>query len=103
MNRNKSEYIYRKGGVTKTVGRIEEIAAALGVLPGTIRFYRTPAYKKRASRYKAKHVIDVLRADECECELCEQDAVCFGMDETGEDVPMCGACYENECGWGNTG
>lgn len=85
------------------IGRIDEIAATLDVLPRTICFYRTPSYKKRAKRYKPENVIDVLLAEECECELCDRDAVCFGMDETGEDVPMCKECYENECGWGNTG
>lgn len=103
MKRKRPEYIYRKGGITVTVGHLDEIAERLGVLPETIYFYRTPSYKKRAKGYKPENVIDVLRADECECELCERDAVRFGMDDAGEDVPMCEVCYENECGWGNTG
>ena len=94
MRKDFRKYIYRKGGVTLSIGTAEEISEEMNIKVETLYFYRSPSYKKRAETYKPENLIEVLRAHECECELCEEDAVIFGIDNYGEEIPVCEACYQ---------
>ncbi len=60
-----SDYAMYKGDELLHIGTIEEIAKAHGVLQQTIRFYTTPAYRRRVSkREKAENYIEVFRLED---------------------------------------
>ncbi|MBF7149980.1 hypothetical protein [Bacillus toyonensis] len=59
------EYAIYKGESLICIGTVQECAQHMGVLPKTILFYKTPAYRKRvASRKKARHYLNVTALDE---------------------------------------
>lgn len=103
MRKNYRKYVYRKGGAVLSIGTAHQIAEELNIKPRTFYFYRSPAYKRRASTYKPENIIEILRAHECECELCEEDAVIFGTDEYGEEIPVCETCHQTLWKGGRTG
>ncbi|PGB55362.1 hypothetical protein [Bacillus toyonensis] len=58
-------YAIYKGESLICIGTVQECARHLGVLPKTILFYKTPAYRKRvASRKKARNYLTVTALDE---------------------------------------
>ena len=60
-----SDYAMYKGETLLHIGTIEEIAKAHGVLQQTIRFYATPAYRRRISKCeKAENYIEVFRLED---------------------------------------
>lgn len=95
MRKDFRKYVYRKGGMVLSMGTAEEISEEMNIKVDTLYFYRSPSYKKRAEAYKPENLIEVLLAHECECELCEEDAVIFGTDEYGEEMPVCEACHQS--------
>lgn len=59
------EYAIYKGESLICIGTVQECAQHLGVLPKTILFYKTPAYRKRvSSRKKARNYLTVTPLDE---------------------------------------
>ncbi|MCU4966268.1 hypothetical protein ABWK26_22155 [Bacillus toyonensis] len=59
------EYAIYKGESLICIGTVLECAQHLGVLPKTVHFYKTPAYRKRvASRKKARNYLTVTALDE---------------------------------------
>ncbi|MCU4771014.1 hypothetical protein OCF65_20815 [Bacillus toyonensis] len=59
------EYAIYKGESLICTGTVQECAQHLGVIPKTILFYKTPAYRKRvASRKKARNYLTVTALDE---------------------------------------
>ncbi|HDR6289480.1 TPA: hypothetical protein QCU33_005629 [Bacillus cereus] len=64
---NLKEYVVYKGESFVCIGTAKECAQHMGVLPKTILFYKTPAYKKRvASRKKAHNYLTVTALEEDE-------------------------------------
>ncbi|MGR3774600.1 hypothetical protein ACT1UG_02390 [Bacillus paramycoides] len=62
---NLKEYVVYKGESLICMGTIQECADYMGVLPGTIRFYMTPAYQRRlANRKKARNYLTVTKLEE---------------------------------------
>lgn len=60
-----SDYAMYKGDELLHIGTIEEIAKVHGVLQQTIRFYATPAYRRRVSkREKAENYIEVFKLED---------------------------------------
>ncbi|PGC57821.1 hypothetical protein COM24_05565 [Bacillus toyonensis] len=59
------EYAIYKGESLICIGTVQECAQHFGVLPKTILFYKTPAYKKSvASRKKARNYLTVTALNE---------------------------------------
>ncbi|MED0963839.1 hypothetical protein [Bacillus paramycoides] len=59
------EYVVYKGESFVCIGTIRECAQHLGVLPKTMLFYKTPAYRKRVDgRKKARNYITVTEIEE---------------------------------------
>ncbi|PFI51877.1 hypothetical protein COI73_01295 [Bacillus cereus] len=58
------EYAIYKGESLICIGTVQECAQYLGVLPKTILFYKTPAYRKRVgNRKKARNYLTVTPLD----------------------------------------
>lgn len=64
-----NEYALYKGDELIKIGTIKEIAEHEGVKEDTIKFYKTPVYKKRVSqreRSKAPRILIKLDEEDCE-------------------------------------
>ncbi|MEK4695553.1 hypothetical protein MKX31_16270 [Bacillus sp. FSL M8-0063] len=62
---NLKEYVVYKGESLVCLGTIQECAQHMGVLPETVRYYTTPAYRRKlAKRKKARNYLTVSVLEE---------------------------------------
>jgi len=53
------EYAFYKGDELLAMGTVAEIGYALGILPKTVHFYKTPSYRKRVSEKNRYEVVQL--------------------------------------------
>ena len=63
MGRKKQEYALYKGDEFIDLGTIEEIAKRLKVAPKTVRYFSTPAYKRKGKDDTNRKVLIRLEGD----------------------------------------
>ena len=63
MGRKKQEYALYKGDEFIDLGTIEEIAKRLKVAPKTVRYFSTPAYKRKGKNDKNRKVLIKIGSD----------------------------------------
>ena len=62
---NAKEYAVYKGESLVCIGTIQEYADHMGVLPETVRFYKTPVYQRRlAKRKKSQNYLTVTELED---------------------------------------
>ena len=62
---NLKEYVVYKGESLLCIGTIQECADYMGVLPATVRYYTTPAYRRKlAKRKRARNYLTVSVIEE---------------------------------------
>lgn len=54
---NTNEYVLYKGEEVIAMGTAQEIADKLGITKDTVKFYGTPAYKRRRKNSKTRHYL----------------------------------------------